>query len=381
VLGMLKFSLGELRIFENCLQSDRKNMRPRIFVGSSTERLEIAYAVQENLDHDAQVTVWTQGIFKLSTTSLDSLIAALDKFDFAIFIFHPDDSTQMRNRTFDTVRDNLIFELGLFIGRFGKDKVFFLIPRTIEKLHLPTDLLGITPGTYDNLREDGNLLASLAPFCNQIRTTLKDFVYLNIEDIQGEPHFIKKIVIEKEKGWEQLFAAELFGLRLTEINKSYEEIADRSAILRFKPMTGQEYFDWFRKTLDDITAFIDHFAKCLENLEKSFGPTGVAGKPIEIKNAVERFILLCRELLNIEYEIYSIKPPDEFLYIKQKMDGWTRIMFIDETNRLHTDLKQLILDYRTGKLITGLTLNLALKVPGSITQIVEDFTETLGKHG
>src|SRR5690606_6771583 len=98
---------------------------------SSTERLDIAYLIQENLEFDAQTTVWTQGIFKLSSNALDSLIESLEKFDFAIFVFHPDDITQIRNASVETVRDNLIFELGLFIGRLGKKNVFFLIPRTI----------------------------------------------------------------------------------------------------------------------------------------------------------------------------------------------------------------------------------------------------------
>lgn len=352
-------------------------MRPRIFVGSSTERLEIAYAIQENLDHDAQITVWTQGIFKLSTTSLDSLMATLDKFDFAIFVFHPDDITQIRDKTFDTVRDNLIFELGLFIGRFGKEKVFFLIPRTVERLHLPTDLLGITPGTYDNDREDGNLLASLAPFCNKIRNTIKDFVYENIEDIQGEPQFIKTIVIERKKGWEYLFAAELLGHRLKEINKSYAEIMNNSAILRLNTMTGEEFFNWFSTTIVSIRAFIDHFSKCLDELKKSFGPPGVAGKPIEIKNAVERFVLLCKELLSIECELYSVNPPDELMHVKDRLKGWTKLMFIDEINRLHIDLKSYILDYRNGNQLAGVKLTLTPKVPVSIEGIVEEFRKYL----
>ena len=104
-------------------------MKPRIFIGSSAERLNISYAIQENLEYDAQTTVWTQGIFQLSSNALDDLINALKDFDFAIFIFHPDDVLKIRDQTYKTIRDNLIFELGLFMGRLGKDHVYcVLIP-------------------------------------------------------------------------------------------------------------------------------------------------------------------------------------------------------------------------------------------------------------
>ena len=194
-------------------------MKPRLFIGSSTENLELAYAIQENLEFDAQTTVWTQGIFKLSQSALDSLLLALKEFDFGIFVFQPDDITQIREEKFRTVRDNLIFELGLFFGKLGKDRVFFLVPRTIDKLHLPTDILGINPGTYDSERKDENYQASLGPFCNQIRKELKKFVFVNIEDLQDEPDYIKQIIIDKSTHWELELANALLKESLKSIKK------------------------------------------------------------------------------------------------------------------------------------------------------------------
>ncbi|MGK7955033.1 MAG: TIR domain-containing protein [Crocosphaera sp.] len=59
-------------------------MKPRVFIGSSVEGLDVAYAVQETLDYTAECTVWSQGIFQLSSNTLDDLINSLDKFDFSM---------------------------------------------------------------------------------------------------------------------------------------------------------------------------------------------------------------------------------------------------------------------------------------------------------
>ncbi len=70
-------------------------MKPPLFVGSSKESLYIAYAVQENLESVAEVTVWDQGIFSLSQPAISSLIKTLDISKFGVFILSPDDVTKI----------------------------------------------------------------------------------------------------------------------------------------------------------------------------------------------------------------------------------------------------------------------------------------------
>ena len=71
-------------------------MKPRAFIGSSVEGLHVAYAVQQNLLHDAEITVWDQGVFELSATTIESLNKALSSTDFGIFVFSADDILKMR---------------------------------------------------------------------------------------------------------------------------------------------------------------------------------------------------------------------------------------------------------------------------------------------
>ncbi|MET0026991.1 MAG: TIR domain-containing protein [Candidatus Thiodiazotropha sp.] len=160
-------------------------MKPKIFIGSSVEGLNVAYAIQQNLTHDAESTVWDQGIFELSQTTIESLTKAVDGSDFGIFVFSPDDLTIMRGKENNTVRDNVIFEFGLFVGRLSRDRVFFITPETND-FHLPSDLLGLTPGKYNPNREDGSLQAATGPACNQIRQAIKRIPLLTAQGRENE---------------------------------------------------------------------------------------------------------------------------------------------------------------------------------------------------
>jgi O-acetyl-ADP-ribose deacetylase (regulator of RNase III) len=147
-------------------------MKTRIFVGSSKEAIGISRAIQGELADDFDVTVWDQGVFRLSYGALDSLLAALDSSDAGIFVLRPDDLTEIRGEQSPTARDNVTFELGMFIGRLGRDRTFMLTPTDLP-LHLPGDLAGLTTARYDADRFDsGERRAAVASACTQIRDAL-----------------------------------------------------------------------------------------------------------------------------------------------------------------------------------------------------------------
>lgn len=144
----------------------------RVFIVSSAEALEIARTVQACFDHDPfTVVVWTDGVFKASHYPIETLERELDQSDFAIAIAQPDDATESRGAVRGSPRDNVIFELGFFMGRLGRHRTLLLEPRG-EEVKLPSDLSGITAIPYRN--DPANLAAALGPACHQIRGIIKD---------------------------------------------------------------------------------------------------------------------------------------------------------------------------------------------------------------
>jgi Predicted nucleotide-binding protein containing TIR-like domain len=153
-------------------------MKPTLFAGSSSESLDVAYAAQKNLEDVAEVVVWTQGIFELSRSYLESLLEALEDTDFGLFIFGADDLIRIRDTEVPTARDNVVFELGLFTGRLGRDRTFILMPKSSVGFHLPTDLLGVSTATFQPPSRPDRLQAALGPACHDIRQAIRKHTVL-----------------------------------------------------------------------------------------------------------------------------------------------------------------------------------------------------------
>ena len=149
-------------------------MKPKIFIGSSAECLPLARVVNENLDHDFDCETW-ESAFPLSGLTLDSLLSSVDKFDYGILVFGPDDILVLRDIKYLFPRDNVVFESGLFMGRYGRKSVFLIVPRDIPNLHLPSDLLGLTVADYESekIKRGMNEAATLGAACNKIRREIQ----------------------------------------------------------------------------------------------------------------------------------------------------------------------------------------------------------------
>lgn len=149
----------------------RENIR--VFIMSSTEALQIAREVQGHFEHDNfSVVIWTDGLFTASSYPIESLEKAVEDSDFAIAIAQPDDLTNTRGQAKQVPWDNVIFELGVFIGCLGRKRTLLLEPRG-EEVKLPTDLSGLITIGY-RYGKPKDLPSSLGPACHQMRKIINE---------------------------------------------------------------------------------------------------------------------------------------------------------------------------------------------------------------
>lgn len=145
--------------------------KPTIFIASSSEALSVAEAVHIKLEGEFRPKLW-ENAFDLSSMTITTLISKTKEADYAIFVFHPDDKALIREKEYRAVRDNVVLELGMFIGALGLEKCFLLVPKSSgATFRLPTDLAGVTASFYDDL--DLDISDAVTGSCAKIKQAVK----------------------------------------------------------------------------------------------------------------------------------------------------------------------------------------------------------------
>ncbi len=167
---------------------------PKVFIASSSEALDVANSahtlLQGKLAGVAEVSPWPEQ-FQLTKTYIESLEQLLLDSDFAVLVLTPDDLTDSREIKRRSPRDNVIFELGLFFGRLGRERCFllqrhdrdlkppgffgrlgrFLLQRHDRDLKLPSDLDGIEPAKF-SFSGTADIESALDSPCSRIATAI-----------------------------------------------------------------------------------------------------------------------------------------------------------------------------------------------------------------
>jgi Predicted nucleotide-binding protein containing TIR-like domain len=145
------------------LKPQPPELGPRVFIGSSGSELGLAKQIQTLLGDDIDADVWDGDLAdQLGNIILDELLLKVSLYDFAIMVLSADDVTTSKGKRKASPRDNVIFELGMFMGVRGRKRVFpVVVGSESTDLKVPTDLFGNKELRLDpeKLKTDAGYLA------------------------------------------------------------------------------------------------------------------------------------------------------------------------------------------------------------------------------
>ena len=132
-------------------------MKRKIFIGSSTEGHKVAEQIKNEINQKLgdwiECETWKDGkVFSQNKNTLDCLVKASRRYDYGILVASKDDISLKRWSLHNTMRDNVLFEAGLFMGSLGLQRAFLI---TSDNISLPSDYSGVTVVKY-NKKNLGN---------------------------------------------------------------------------------------------------------------------------------------------------------------------------------------------------------------------------------
>lgn len=134
----------------------------KVFIGSSGECLK--HLTKERFKQKLanaigckvkEVTYWREDhLWKNLSGAFDSIQNFALDYDYAVLVGFPDDIIQSRGKEAYVPRDNVIFELGFFLGQLGPKRTYFMSPAKITNsagvadFKILSDLLGSNAVLY-----------------------------------------------------------------------------------------------------------------------------------------------------------------------------------------------------------------------------------------
>lgn len=300
----------------------------KLFIGSSSEELELAKKAKEVLDNDFDVVIWNESVweksvFKINESFLDSLLKATLKFDFGLIIGTNDDEVKVRRVKKMQPRDNILFELGLFIGKLGISKCAFIVD---EKISIPSDLKGITLARFKN--SDSN------SFEEAVRKVKDSFISTSDIDVNVFPSTTLAYVYYEN------FIKPTCRYLIDDGHSYNGNHYDKYKVLIVVP----------DKITEDVNLQIEQLKRKIKTQSDKFNYNGrprTFNVEVEIKNDVLRIVDFPTIISGINYTLSHLIPDD----FNQKNGDYINILN-RELRKFMKTLKKLILDNGFDEIVT-----------------------------
>ena len=144
-------------------------MKARLIIVSSVENRSIANAVQDDVRGHAEIESLTLDFLRLSSSSISSLTLVLEGIDIGVIILGPDDLASLRHEEFQVARDRVMYQVGLFAGKLGRDRCFVLAPGSADDDNRSINIPGLNICYIDPNKLKSDMKAAIGSVGNEIR--------------------------------------------------------------------------------------------------------------------------------------------------------------------------------------------------------------------
>jgi uncharacterized SAM-dependent methyltransferase len=150
-----------------------RTQKPTIFFSSSSEAKRLLNHLSLLVTEGGWATPqpWTFNTFELGVSYLEAFKKNTSAIDFAVILYTPDDETKSRGTSYQSPRDNILFELGFFLAQFEPNRVVVVCPQS-SSLKFPSDYAGHKVLEYDP--SQGDPRQYLASAALQIQNQFQD---------------------------------------------------------------------------------------------------------------------------------------------------------------------------------------------------------------
>jgi len=219
-------------------------MKRKLFIGSSGGRgvliaQDVASQINSACSEWLECEIWDRGdVFTLNRSFLDSLLRAAQRYHYGIFVATKDDPTEKKGVSIVEPRDNVIFEMGLFLGSMGITRSFLLVEKDVG---LPTDFDGITMPRF-SIDNQESAKKAVGELVQAICRTRKSFnlkpipsaaLALGYFDNFLKPFATKYWEKDAEKYWDKYTEPPKVKVILPSRLISYKEKGDFTGMIRF----------------------------------------------------------------------------------------------------------------------------------------------------
>jgi hypothetical protein len=248
-----------------------------VFIGSSLEAKPYAEVVTELISENSMfkaIPWWHRDVTQYGSSFLESLFELLPQTNFGIFVATPDDLLLKRDKEYIAIRDNVLFEYGLFAGYLGRhNTVLFQIGET----EVPSDLRGITvvhsqlTNSRTNKDRKNRLRGKVEECLDKLLQSVQDEYEVALSELRdGSPHLkassllplLANVMHQRiNKDGKMKLSAEHLRILLEKYRCKEERIVG----LREHPTKLEDFIDFSQIDYDDLSKLTDSYARFVAN--------------------------------------------------------------------------------------------------------------------